>query len=318
MNNHPPRQTPVAPGNKVCAIIVAYRCGEAVEKTFHSVVGQVEKVLLVDNGSGDATSSVLLSLQGSHPEKTEVITLPENAGIAGGLNAGARRSMELGFPWILTLDHDSQADSGMVNALLAAWARHPERENVMIVAPRYFDMNGKIEGRHPLYKGVWPRFLRFTGPEDLIHPSEVIASGNLVRTVAFREIGYFDEALFIDCVDSDYCLRLFLSGYKIIIPRDAFLYHEIGKAVAKPYFRGKKWIASNHVPLRRYYSVRNRILMIRKYGVKVPSFGLLSLADIVSSFITVIILEGDVGQKIRMMARGIRDGLMSNTGKREA
>lgn len=43
-----------------------------------------------------------------------------------------------------------------------------------------------------------------------------ITSGNLLRKEVFEKVGFFDDSLFIDLVDTDFCMRLNEKGIKMI------------------------------------------------------------------------------------------------------
>ena len=49
--------------NSVCGIIVTYNIGNNFYKCFNSVRDQVEKVIIVDNGSDEDTTSVLKNIK---------------------------------------------------------------------------------------------------------------------------------------------------------------------------------------------------------------------------------------------------------------
>jgi rhamnosyltransferase len=292
----------------VCAVIVTHECGTSVEKTFQSIVEQVDRVLLVDNGSGQGTLRILDSLISRFPEKAELLRSDENQGVAAALNRGSRRAVSLGFPWVLTLDHDSIAERGMVERLLRSWNARRDREIVKIAAPRYVDVNALFETRYPVYRGIWPKFLRFTDAAAVLEPMEVITSGSLVRTDVFDSVGFFRDDMFIDYVDIEFCLRVCAAGFKIIVPGDAFLFHELGKATEARIF-GKKFITLNHSPLRQYYIARNRTFVARKYGRSHPSLLLFSVREMIVDIVRIVLLEEGAFEKCSRMMKGIRDGV---------
>ena len=74
----------------------------------------------------------------------------------------------------------------------------------------------------------------------------------------FKKVGYFDESLFIDMADTDFCMRLYENNIKMIKVKSVVLYHSLGEAR-----RLKNGFLSfnitNHSPLRGYYMIRNRL-----------------------------------------------------------
>jgi len=299
---------------EVCAVVVTHNPCLAVADTYRSIAGQVSRIIIVDNGSDETTLDVLRTLEIREGVYTELVLNGSNLGIAAALNQGVKRAVVLGFPWVLTMDHDSVANPDMVKNLVRCWAGHPERGLVKIVAARYFDMNVDIVPRFPTYKGLWPKFRSFTGQESFIETMDIITSGNLVRTDVFRDVGYFNEDLFIDAVDIDYCMRLANAGYKVVVSGDAILNHRLGNATTGGIL-GRGIITLNHPPLRRYYIARNRVYTIIKFSRKFPSFGLFFARELLLDLLRVVLLEDRKRDKLSMMLRGVRDGVMGRMGK---
>src|SRR5208282_1867150 len=125
-------------GVSVCAVIVTYHIGEAIHRCFNSIHPQVGHVILVDNGSDERTRRELdkLALQSS----VTVILNERNEGIAHALNQGVKGALDKGYPWVLTLDHDSQASPDMVERLLQAAEifRQQGQDDVGIIGPSLF------------------------------------------------------------------------------------------------------------------------------------------------------------------------------------
>jgi rhamnosyltransferase len=299
---------------EVCAVIVTYNPGPGVVDTYRSIAGQVSRILIVDNGSDETTLDVLRKLEFGNECVTELVLNGANLGVAAALNQGVKRAAALGFPWVLTMDHDSVANPDMVKNLIRCWTGHPERDLVKIVAARYIDKIADIVPRFPTYKGLWPRFRSFSGQESLVETMDIITSGNLVRTDVFREVGYFNEDLFIDAVDIEFCMRLANAGYKVVVSGDAFLKHRLGNATTGSIL-GREIVTLNHPPLRRYYIARNRVYTIKKFSRRFPSFGLFFVRELLLDLFRVTLMEDRKMEKLSMMLRGVRDGVKGRMGR---
>jgi rhamnosyltransferase len=83
-----------------------------------------------------------------------------------------------------------------------------------------------------------------------------ITSGNLVKISVFKEVNYFEDKLFIDSVDFDFCFKLKEKGYILIEATSAKLLHSCGSAAEKRLLFFKTGY-TNHNYLRRYYTTRN-------------------------------------------------------------
>ena len=104
-------------------------------------------------------------------------------------------------------------------------------------------------------------------------------SGCLTNLNIWKDIGGFDERMFIDCVDFDYCTRVLKAKKRIIRVNRAVLHHRLGKAKEVKFFvffgklfgiekLAKSFYTYNHSPLRTYYYARN----IRYYFYKHKDF----------------------------------------------
>ena len=65
--------------------------------------------------------------------------------------------------------------------------------------------------------------------EDVIEVDKCITSASLVPVSAWNDVGGFNEELFIDFVDHDFCAKLKEHGYRILQIGSVKLSHELGK-----------------------------------------------------------------------------------------
>ena len=84
---------------KIGAVMPAYNHAAYLAKAIDSVVGQVDALVIVDDGSTDGTTGILSG------RSETVITLPENGGAAGAINVGIDRLRANGngfdfFTWV--------------------------------------------------------------------------------------------------------------------------------------------------------------------------------------------------------------------------
>src|SRR5690606_22933163 len=99
----------------------------------------------------------------------------------------------------------------------------------------------------------------------------IITSGTLLNLKSFVHVGKFDERLFIDGVDDEYCFRLQKSGYKVIQFENILLNHRLGKEVQVRNFGvGRKVTRNVFSAIRLYYMVRNYHLILKEYGKQFP------------------------------------------------
>lgn len=221
---------------------------DRLKNNIEATLNQVEKLYIVDNGSHNT-----LDLKNFYRDN-EKVTLIENAkneGISKALNQMCLAAKDDGFDWILTLDQDSLPEPDLVENYLP----YLDDEKVGMLTPKFLDDNEP------------ENILSANEPEtEIVHRCNTSAS--LVRMSAYLESDGFDEDMFIDCVDFDFCAQIEKLGYKILRVNKAILHHRLGVAQEVKFFipigrvlgikkLQKPFFTYNHSPLRTYYYARN-------------------------------------------------------------
>lgn len=252
-----------------------------LRKTIIAIINQVKEVVLIDNGSPNFAvwSDIIKN------EFPEIIILinKHNMGIAKALNQLCAFTYEKGFQWCFTLDQDSECSSNMIVELKKLCD-----EKIGIVSPNIIYKNN--EHCNKKYS------------EKIINKKWVITSASLTNLNAWMDVGGFDELLFIDCVDRDFCYRIRQKGYIVVVNNEAELLHELGNLTCKNIF-GRTIYVTNHPSVRVYYMVRNTIYLDKKFGTRI------AVTKITKIIIKVLLYESDKLNKLRSIIKGIRDGI---------
>lgn len=221
---------------------------ERLRENVAAVLLQVERLYLVDNASSD-----IGAFKAGVREDSRIVLIEneENLGVAHALNQMCAAAAADGFAWILTLDQDSLPQGDMIQK----FSRYIDRERTAILTPRYVDDNE-------------PQVISSESvvPFETVHRCDTSAS--LVRLSVWREVGGFDDAMFIDYVDFDFCTAVEEHGYEILRDNEAVLHHRLGRAQEITFFMPigrllgikklqKPLFTYNHPPFRTYYYVRN-------------------------------------------------------------
>lgn len=226
------------------------------------VAPQVEKIWLVDNGSEQNLLDWVRSL--GLKNKLELVQMPSNLGLGAAQNAATASAFSAGAKHVLMLDQDSQPSPSMVQHLLAA-CQHLQAMNmaVAVVAPVYADSaNGQESG---FVRFGWLDFKKqkLDVQDGFIEADFVISSGSLIPKIAFEQVGAMDEMLFIDHVDTEWCLRAQSKGFRLFGVLAAKMVHSLGDKRKRIWFL--RWRnVSFHSPFRYYYILRNSILLQRR------------------------------------------------------
>lgn len=237
----------------------------------------------------------------------QLIQLDKNKGIAAAQNLGVAQAAESGAEYILFFDQDTQIYPGYVDGLIKDFADIARTDPLIAsIGPVFTD------SRYGFYYKVI-QINRF-GLRKKINPEKypspfsttlIISSGSMMPLSAFKSIGYMDESLFIDYVDTEWCLRAKEKGYNIYVSTSSRMNHAIGdKMVSILSFN-----VPVHSPFRRYYRVRNAFFLLRMRHV--PK--LMAMREIIFNTLHQIILI--ITQKQRKeyffsFLKAVRDGVL--------
>ncbi len=281
------------PHQHVAAVTVLYHPDENVVENIIGYAEQADVVYAVDN------TPLPEAELGEHLSKAgNVVYLPqgENRGMATALNIGAGRAIGDGYDFLLTMDQDSRATPGMVQAMLDCISGR-ETDRVGIVSPFHAVKSDPQPARG--------------GCEEVL---TVMTSGNLLNLDVYRRVGPFLEGLFIDYVDDEYCLRLNAAGFKVIRCNDVVLEHQLGNISGHNY-RGRTVHVSNQNSMRRYYMVRNRFHVIERYRSLYPEYCARQLANLRGEIKGIILFEEHKFSKLWMAAKGYLDYRLGRMGR---
>jgi rhamnosyltransferase len=298
-----------APAKGVVAVIVTYRPDAArVERILQALTGDVSAVVIVDNGSDDIPEE---RWRGSFPALV-LRRLAANRGVAVAQNVGVAEARQLGALQVLLLDQDSIPAPGMVPALHAALEALAARKmRAACVGPQLRRWgSSQAEG---FTRVGWLSFDKVIS-DAATECDFLIASGSLIPVAMWDEVGGMEECFFIDLVDTEWCLRARSRGLRIYGIAGAFLEHTLGEP-GRHASLGEGLRLARHEPVRYYYMFRNTLLLWRRPYVPLKIV-LFQLKWLVGLFLVFGVLGVFGGRyELRMMLRGITDGLRGVTGK---
>lgn len=260
---------------KICSVTILYKPSDAVADYIATYAPFVDFLYIINNSNTDLQDLVTLINQKTSNTKIEFINSKENAGIATSLNVACKLAVKNGYDWILTMDQDSY----FVNATFFDQARPllPE-QNIGIIAASYY---GKIPFKND-YSANFNQLLI------------ALTSGNLVNLSAWGKIHGFDEKLFIDEVDNDFCLRLKQRQLLVLGSKQIFLQHSLGLEFSiRPLFTKKSRQIGIHAPFRMYFTVRNGLYVSFKYFLESPFFSFHRWKNLVTKLLLTIFFYPD-------------------------
>jgi len=292
-----------------CAICVTYNPDP---KLLHTVLStcalQVEWVFVLDNGTREDIRSWI-----PEARNIECILLGTNRGIAAAFNEGIARARTEGFQYILLLDQDSVIPDKMVDQYRGLLERlQATGHAIAAIGPRY--VNPRTKQLSSFVRFQWfrntylkPKVLSAAVPTDFL-----ISSGSFYPVGIFEKVGLFDENLFIDHVDTEWCLRAASLGFQCFGAAEVIMEHSLGESEVQLWLFRRR-TQPLHKPFRLYYIVRNSLLMYRMPHVpfKWISGDVLRLARLLLMY---CIFSPQRVAAIHFFFRGLFDGVQGVAG----
>jgi len=263
------------------------------------------EVFITDNNSDNAASefSKFAEIRMVH-----ISLLSKNYGIAFAQNHGLKIAIAPPFDadFVFLFDQDSEIKADFIDKMVREYY-HLNNDNIAAIGPVFSD--SRYGFFYPIIKINRLGFRKKIVPQIKIESFEasmLIASGMMINAQKLNEIGLMDERLFIDYVDTEWCLRACSLGYSIYAVPSVRMKHAIGDRNIK----FLRWRVPVHSPFRRYYRIRNSFYLLKMQHI--PK--LMALREVAFSLIHQVILiffESKRKQYIKSLLRGVNDGIRS-------
>lgn len=278
---------------KIIAGIVLFNANpHRLKENVRAVGSQVDEIVFFDNGSKNISKieKILFSMGNFH-----IIKSKKNKGIAYALNRIAEYAIENGYKWLLTLDQDSVAFSGLV-----------QEYEKYLNTPKCGQLSCINVDRHLMN-------LKNNFTQDIREVKECMTSGSLINLNALKKVGGYNEALFIDWVDTELCYELRKKNYKTYQINFKGILHELGN-VKYHRFLVKKIPIYNYSAMRKFYYTRNSIYMAKRYP---ESFNIQMIEFInFKNIIKTLLYENNKSKCIRAIIVGTIKGYKMNKDRR--
>jgi rhamnosyltransferase len=288
--------------DNVVAVIVTLQPESDVIHHVEVLIGQVARIVVIDNGSRPGSSPIFDSIATLGP--VDVVRNPVNLGIARALNQGAEAAMDAGADWLLTLDQDAAPGPDIVRVAGGTFDAYPRPDRIAVIGST--SVADAARSKRPIEPGrTW------------IEATTVITAGSFLSLAASRALGGYRDDLFVDYVDIEFCLRARARGYRVVASRTPAMTHRIGRPTRRRI--GPRVVTpTNHSAIRRYYITRNRFIVWRRYWRTDSHFVARDIVASQKELIKLLLFEEDRPAKIRAMLAGLRDGIRNVTGEKGA
>lgn len=295
----------------VCAVIVTYNPALAeFSALLKALAPQVVATVVIDNASKPEASAAVRALIGAGDE---LIQLEDNTGLASAQNRGIAWARDRGYEYVILFDQDSEPGADMVGRLKSAHIEASVTRKVSAAGPRYIDRDRGFASYFVRFGRFSFRKVRCDAELRPVETDFLISSGSLISLQAIEHIGGMDDALFIDHIDTEWFLRARAKGYVSIGVCAAEMRHSLGAHTIRIPLMPSRNVAV-HAPLRDYYMFRNSILLMKR--AYVPNVWRVNDAlRLLGLFGIFMLFVPDRAQRLRMIVRGIYDGVRNRSGR---
>jgi rhamnosyltransferase len=281
----------------IAGVVILYNPDSNVNENISSYLSFISRLYIIDNSEWNTNS--LIDINSFDNPKIFYIKNEVNNGIAKSLNLACRLAQQDGFFWLLTMDQDSKFDRNNITNYFDQIAAYEHTEAVAMFGVQYSGPEFYQTNNHPFQE-----------------VNRLITSGSVINLKNIDIIGGFDENLFIDEVDLEFCFRAIIKGFKVILCKRIHLNHNLG--IVRTYRSLKNFNSTSrtlHAPVRIYYMVRNHLYVYSKYKTNFSNDLLASRKAILNRLKNNLIYNSSRLKVFKYIIKGIADFRKGKMGK---
>jgi len=294
--------------NNLVAIIVTFNPDtEVLNALLKALESQVAYIVVVDNGSPAETINIIRRTMSVN---STLIQKGYNSGISEAINTGILEVRKLGASHVVFFDQDSFPAQNMIGELFAAITQgNAEGLNVAAVGPKYSDVKGDHASPFVKFDGGRLKRVECTDTE-VVSVDHLTTSGCLISMDALDYVGNMEEKLFIDYVDTEWCLRATHKRYSLLGVGAAKMQHDLGDEFVN--FFGRT--IPVHSALRNYYLIRNGVWML-SHPLVPRAWKVMDVIRLLKIYIVLSLFVGTRFSNWKMMTKGIWHAISGQMGK---
>lgn len=208
---------------------------ECVKNIYRSRIIFPFEIIVVDNSRDEGLETMLEERY----EQVTYIPIARNVGCAAGNNIGI--NVAKGKYIII-----SNADVTIFPSTIETLFQYMEQQSdVGIIGPRLLNPDGTLQESFyrfyqpltPIYRRLWIGRLHFAkkhiesflmkdvSVREYVDVDQLMGAFLFVRKSAIEKVGNFDERFFLYFSDTDWCMRFWLAGYRVVYHNDVTLVH---------------------------------------------------------------------------------------------
>lgn len=270
------------------AIITLYNPDNQVKKNVEKISVQADRTFLVDN-SITCNEKLFANMK-----NIIYINMGFNSGLPIAYNTVLKNPA---YQWgeedvVIFFDQDSSICDDQILELNMTFNELSVKYKIGVIGAAYKNTDGEFEIPHIKQ--------RVSG--NCYKVQDIITSSMTTKYKILKDVGFWNEALFLDGADWDLCWRLRDKGYVCILKIGMDFRHTVGK--------GNKRIICfrmiDSMPIRSYYRTRDNLyLLMRSYTPRYLKFRL-AVDLLFVNLLRILFLDGRM-MRIKYIIRGCRD-----------
>lgn len=273
----------------LAGVVILYHPDKKVFENIEQYRDALDILFVLDNTENPSESTAHFFSSFSN---VKYIAFHENMGLSYALNYALR--IASGYSYLLTMDQDSYFSKDMLEKYklhIQQCENNPGFSNIAMYAVHYSGSKSENDKKKK-------------------YVIAAITSGSILNVKIATMLGGFDENLFIDEVDDEFCYRAKNAGYKVLYFGDIELIHHLGHPQQYSFFK-YQFTVLNHGPIRKYYIIRNRLYVAEKF----PWIKYYYVRKNLKMIVKILLFENDKKSKMKYILRGIRDYKRKRMGK---
>jgi rhamnosyltransferase len=277
---------------KLVGIIIAFNPEiNKLISNVESIITDVDQLLIYKNSIIENEEY----FQNKFEHKILFLGNENNIGIGKALNQGVNWAKENGYTHLLTLDQDSYFKNGHLANFRKIIELQKSNINIGIFIPNL----------------VYKKQLLICGNDQPYIVLDGITSGSIFPLIIFDKVDGFNNYLFVDCVDYEFCYRIkYQYGFNTLLIPNVHLVHELGYSTKS--ILG--FTTLNYNSIRTFYLVRNHIMLWKKYpNLYRRDYKITLIKEyILFRFFKVLFSEKSKWNKVKSILKGIFHGLTNS------
>lgn len=271
----------------IAAVIPIFNPHDSIIENIKSYAPYIDTLYIIYN------SPVSIKIEKAISSLNNICILHQgdNIGVAKALNLALSKATHSNYYWLLTMDQDSSFEGNTFQSLLSS-LHTISHSNLIIFSP--------IHNK---------KFIQINKASSLQEIPYVMTSGNLVNISLANKLNGYDENLFIDEVDHEFCFHARQRGFHIICDTSIALNHHLGKA-HQTFSKIKLYPA-----IRLYYMTRNYLYLRKKYYQRECTFFKQRDRYLLKFLLKQIIFGEQKCTKLYRIYQGIKDYKQQHYGK---